>query len=221
MEGSVVNFKGKSEKNKKIKAGRCLFPFKYKGQTYTMCLDTPSGKICATEINPKNGILTKYGYCPTDQSPTSFKKSTVKKARKPYTRKQTVRMKTPSPIRAKTPSPIRAKTPSPIRAKTPSPPLRRTIKLKKNLKYKDKKPLTITMPNAVEPNAIKEKRWNTEFIQILEELADIMQRQGEPFKARAYQKAQETIMTYEKDIHSVEEIKNLPGIGKTIESKLF
>ena len=68
--------------------------------------------------------------------------------------------------------------------------------------------------------APKEKRWNEDFIKVLDELADIMQRQGEPFKAKAYQKAQETIMTYEKDIHSVDQIKNLPGIGKTIESKL-
>ena len=87
MEGSLLNFKGKAEKNKKIKAGLCIFPFKYKGATYNTCLASPNGQICATEINPKNGILTKYGYCPPTLSPTSFKKSTVKKARKPYTLK--------------------------------------------------------------------------------------------------------------------------------------
>ena len=64
MESTTVNRKGKTEKNKKIKAGSCIFPFKYKGKIYNECLDTPKGKLCATEINPKNGILTKYGYCP-------------------------------------------------------------------------------------------------------------------------------------------------------------
>ena len=64
------------------------------------------------------------------------------------------------------------------------------------------------------------KRWNEDFIKILDELADIMQRQGEPFKSRAYQKAQETIMTYESDINNLAQIIDLPGIGKTIAGKL-
>jgi NAD-dependent DNA ligase/DNA polymerase/3'-5' exonuclease PolX len=67
---------------------------------------------------------------------------------------------------------------------------------------------------------VPEKRWNEDFIAILAELADIMQRQGEPFKSRAYQKAQETIITYEKDIQTLDQIADLPGIGKTIASKL-
>ena len=58
------------------------------------------------------------------------------------------------------------------------------------------------------------------FIKLLEECADINQRQGEQFKARAYQKAQEAIMTYEGEICNLDQIKHLPGIGKTILSKL-
>ena len=41
----------------------------------------------------------------------------------------------------------------------------------------------------------KMKAYNEEFIDVLGELAGILQRQGEPFKARAYQKGQESIMT--------------------------
>jgi DNA polymerase/3'-5' exonuclease PolX len=67
---------------------------------------------------------------------------------------------------------------------------------------------------------VQQSRWNERFIKILEELADITQRQGEPFKAKAYQAAQESIMTYVDDIHSLEQIQQLPGIGKTILSKL-
>ncbi len=64
IDASVINNKGKREKNKKIKAGKCLSPFKYKWKEHKECYDTPFGKICATEINPKSRTLVKYGYCP-------------------------------------------------------------------------------------------------------------------------------------------------------------
>ena len=43
------------------------------------------------------------------------------------------------------------------------------------------------------------KRYNEKFIDILDQLSNIMLKQGEPFKSRAYQKAQETIMAYPND----------------------
>ena len=64
------------------------------------------------------------------------------------------------------------------------------------------------------------KKYNTEFINIMDQLSNIMLKQGEIFKARAYQKAQETIMTFPDDIVSVEQLKGLPGIGSTIMEKL-
>jgi len=54
----------------------------------------------------------------------------------------------------------------------------------------------------------------------MEQLADIMLKQGEPFRARAYQKAQETIMAFPSDILSTEQLKGQPGIGATIMEKL-
>jgi len=63
-------------------------------------------------------------------------------------------------------------------------------------------------------------RLNEKFIDLMEQLSDIMLKQGEPFRARAYQKAQETIMSYPGDILSPEDLKNSPGIGKTIMEKL-
>ena len=265
--GHTINRKGKTEKNKRIQAGSCIFPYKYKGQIYNECLETPNGKICATEVNPKNGIMTKYGYCEQVglSVPPRLKKSTVKKAPS-HAKVKTpspAKVKTPSPAKVKTPSPakvkkttlkkklriltnlkpnpaktptiIKAKTPSPIKAKTPSPikakTKKTTLKLKKKVRIADSnlKPLSVIqaveeMPalaaQALAAQASAEKRWNESFLKVLEELADIMQRQGEPFKARAYQKAQETIMTYEGDITHLDQIKNLPGIGKTIISKL-
>jgi DNA ligase (NAD+) len=66
----------------------------------------------------------------------------------------------------------------------------------------------------------KAKRYNEEFIVLMEKLNNIMSKHGEPFRARAYQRAQESIMTYSNDIISVEQLKDLPGIGSTIMDKL-
>jgi DNA polymerase/3'-5' exonuclease PolX len=62
--------------------------------------------------------------------------------------------------------------------------------------------------------------YNEAFIEILQQLEIIMNNKGEKFRARAYQKAKESILAYKKPILYVNEIKNLPGIGKTIIEKL-
>jgi NAD-dependent DNA ligase/DNA polymerase/3'-5' exonuclease PolX len=64
------------------------------------------------------------------------------------------------------------------------------------------------------------KSYNDEFIKIMEELADIMTRQGEPFKARAYKTAAESIMAYPDPIYKSNQLEKQPGIGKTILEKL-
>ena len=63
-------------------------------------------------------------------------------------------------------------------------------------------------------------RYNEQLIDLMEKLANIMLKQGEPFRARAYQKAQETIMAYPNDIIDVDQLKEKPGIGPTILEKL-
>ena len=63
-------------------------------------------------------------------------------------------------------------------------------------------------------------RYNEDFIKILAELYSIMTRQGEPFRAKAYQKAQETIITFTDDITDpTKQLKGLSGIGETILAK--
>jgi len=64
------------------------------------------------------------------------------------------------------------------------------------------------------------ERMNEKYIELMEKLSNIMLKQGEPFRARAYQKAEETIMSYEGDIQSPEQLKGLPAIGPTIMEKL-
>jgi NAD-dependent DNA ligase len=63
-------------------------------------------------------------------------------------------------------------------------------------------------------------RLNEKFIDLMEQLANIMLKQGEPFRARAYQKAQETMMSYPTDILSPDDLKGKPNIGTTITEKL-
>jgi NAD-dependent DNA ligase len=63
-------------------------------------------------------------------------------------------------------------------------------------------------------------RYNEQFIDLMEKLSGIMLKQGEPFRARAYQKAQETLMSFPGDIIEVEQLKGKPGIGSTILEKL-
>jgi NAD-dependent DNA ligase/DNA polymerase/3'-5' exonuclease PolX len=64
------------------------------------------------------------------------------------------------------------------------------------------------------------KRYNEEFIDALNELEDIMLKKGEPFRAKAYRSASESIITYENDIHSASDLSDTPKIGPTIISKL-
>jgi NAD-dependent DNA ligase/DNA polymerase/3'-5' exonuclease PolX len=61
---------------------------------------------------------------------------------------------------------------------------------------------------------------NGVFSDIMGQLYEIMMKQGEPFRAKAYQKAQESIMSYKDDIYSPDQLKGLPGIGPTIMEKL-
>lgn len=63
-------------------------------------------------------------------------------------------------------------------------------------------------------------RLNEKFIEIMEKLSAVMLSQGEVFRARAYQKAQETIMSFNHDILSPNDLKGKAGIGDTIMEKL-
>ena len=59
-----------------------------------------------------------------------------------------------------------------------------------------------------------------ELSNIMNKLASIMNKNGEPFKARAYQKAEETIMSFDGSITDINQLKGKEGIGSTIMEKL-
>lgn len=75
MFGIARNNKNKIERNKKIKPGKCIFPFTYKWQQHNECFPTKKGDICATEIKLPRRTLRRYGYCKKKRT----KKKTLKK----------------------------------------------------------------------------------------------------------------------------------------------
>jgi DNA ligase (NAD+) len=61
---------------------------------------------------------------------------------------------------------------------------------------------------------------NTQFANLMNQLSNIMTKQGEPFRARAYQKAHDSIIAYPNIITNVNQLKGVSGIGNTIFEKL-
>ena len=65
----------------------------------------------------------------------------------------------------------------------------------------------------------KSQGLNKSLLGILGQLEDLMKLKGEPFRARAYHNAAETIMLYQEPITDIKQLKGKPGIGKTIMEK--
>lgn len=93
--------------------------------------------------------------------------------------------------------------------------------MSKSLKKRKKKLKIVSNLKTINDNIpMKKKIYNEDFINILSELQDIETRLGEPFKARAYQRAAETIMLFNEDITDPKQLIGQPGIGKTMMNKL-
>ena len=224
MKATDINNKGKKEKGQKVKAGDCIFPFKYQWKDHKECFKTEKGDICATSVSDR-GTLKTYGYCEKQPSKSPLKITSKSKSR--------------SPLKITSKSKSKSKSKESLKKGTEKKALKKTRKKKlvivdkfspkskslkspsKEEKLKSKSPIKIeeTIEMDLKPSP-KGKSMNKELIDIMEELADIMMRQGEPFKSRAYKKASETIMSYPDEITDVKQLKNQPGIGKTIMDKL-
>lgn len=192
MIGTNINKFKKTRKNQKIKVGPCIFPFKYKWKTHTRCYPEEDGDICATEINPKTKTLIKYGYCSEDTSSKSKSKSKSRSSKETETKKG-----------------------------------KKTIKKKSKEKIlmDDNKKMNSSKGESSEPQSQDQsqgqsKSMNKKIIEALGELNKLMMQKGEVFRARAYQRAQQEIYKYDKEIVEVDEIKKLPNIGATIFEKL-
>ena len=186
MFGSVVNNKGKHEKNQKVKEGSCIFPFTYKWKDHKTCMPTEKGKICATSLKKgKRRTLKTYGYC-IEKPKINIKKTTLK-IKKLKGKRLTIKKIDTKKKKVK----------------------KASIKVKMPKKFKLKKP------------SVKQtsKGLNASLLNLLGKLEELMKLKGEPFRARAYHNAAETIMVYQKPILDINVLKDQPGIGKTILSK--
>lgn len=61
---------------------------------------------------------------------------------------------------------------------------------------------------------------NEELAKIMSKMSDIMNRNGEQIRARAYKKAEETILTISDEIKSIDDVKGKPGIGESMMKKI-
>ena len=89
----------------------------------------------------------------------------------------------------------------------------------KNLKIMD----VIEQEPMLKTQEKEKERLNEKLVDMFEILRKITSSQGEVFKAKAYQKAQETIISYPHDINNeeqLEKLESLPGIGKTMMAKM-
>ena len=244
MRGTRKNRKGKIEKNKKVKEGPCIFPFKHKRKSYDVCMETDKGEICATEINESTRTMTKYGYCePEERCPSrkstpksppkkSKSKSPRKTLKKPKKLKRKVKLvtHTPTPSKPKAIEKLKSTSPKNKKATTKKKTKKQTMPRTKANKTKTRRKVKLIVAKSLKPSPVKKPEmaaaeekphaYNDEFVDILGQLEDIMTRQGEPFRARAYHKAAESIMTYPNDITDPKQVEGLPGIGKTIMTKL-
>ena len=194
MFGTAKNNKGKIEKNQKVKEGDCLFPFSYKYKEHYECFPTEKGNICATSLSEKNTkrrTLKTYGYCEKKNKTVKFKK--LKKLKKKLRIKHRINQSRKIEIK---------KTNTKSSKSTKNKP-KMSFKPTRKLKLKNK----------------KIKILNDELIQLLERLQQLMMMKKEPFRARAYDKAAETIMLLSEDITDISQLKGKPSIGDTIMKK--
>jgi hypothetical protein len=59
----IVDKQGKSHKSKVIKAGQCIFPFKYKGKIHNDCIPHENGDWCPTIKLKPSQTRDTWGYC--------------------------------------------------------------------------------------------------------------------------------------------------------------
>ena len=198
MNTSDVNWLDQKEKDKKIKQGPCIFPFKHEGKMHNACIKTSRGSICATKVTPKRRTLKTFGYCPKTK-----KKKTLKVPKK--FKKVKVKVMTKKNRKIEEKKVLDANVKHTKHTTTTMSKARKVIKVK----GKKKKVVMKT----------KKASLNEQFINLLEELEDLMKMKGEGFRARAYHTAAETIMAYPTEIKNPDELKGQPGIGDTILKK--
>ena len=60
---------------------------------------------------------------------------------------------------------------------------------------------------------------NKQFVELLEQLYTIKSKDGNFFRAKAYEKAKDAIIKFNKPITSIDDVKQIPNVGKSIIQK--
>lgn len=134
-------------------------------------------------------------------SSSSSSSKRVKTLKKPVSSKKNKSLKKPKKIN---------KAPILLIEATPSPSENEKIDLKISEELK--------VPRIMESK--KEQRLNEKFIDMLEKLSKIMLSRGEVHRARAYQKAQETIMAFPDTINDPKQLQGKRSIGPIMMEKM-
>jgi len=107
----------------------------------------------------------------------------------------------------------------------PSPVKGKTIKIKRKKRepsVDELKEQTTISESVPDDKPVVSGRLNEKLIDVFDEVAKFMVKRGEPFRARAYQKAQESIINYPNEINenNYQQLISLPGVGETIVKKI-
>ena len=65
-----------------------------------------------------------------------------------------------------------------------------------------------------------EETMNEKLAKLMSKMSDIMTRNGESMRSKAYKKAEETILTINHEITTIDDLKGKPGIGESIFKKI-
>ena len=57
--------------------------------------------------------------------------------------------------------------------------------------------------------------FNQQFIEVLDKLSGYYKTKGDFMKARAYEKARDTLIVHKTDITSVDQLQYIPNVGKS------
>ena len=107
----------------------------------------------------------------------------------------------------------------------PDPVKGKTIKIKRKKRepsVDELKEQTTISESVHDDKPLVSGRLNEKLIDVFDEVAKFMVKRGEPFRARAYQKAQESIINYPNEINenNYQQLISLPGVGETIVKKI-
>lgn len=147
-----------------------------------------------------------------------FKKGGMEAAKKTMTKKKKSRLVIVEDYPALAPA-LASTITEEIQTNTPRVESKKIEPVEMDLKTPTQKIVEMDLPTG---------RLNEKFIDLMDKLSAVVANQGETanermqsrFKARAYKKAQETIMAYPTDILNPSQLKGQPGIGETIMEKL-